>query len=151
MKKEVTNTSSFNIKFTGKHLFQRLFHEVGGLRLATLLKKRLWHRCFPVYFAKFLRTPFLQNTFGWLLLTFNRYANLKNLYWWCHSIASFPILKKSCSIVNKRLPPMFSPFFTVVSFFTKRWVVQKLEPKGSSIELSMFSKYGLTEVKKAPL
>ena len=24
----------------------------------TLLKKRLWHRCFPVKFAKFLRTPF---------------------------------------------------------------------------------------------
>ena len=25
---------------------------------ATLLKKRLWHRCFPVNFAKFLRTTF---------------------------------------------------------------------------------------------
>ena len=24
----------------------------------TLLKKRLWHRCFPVNFVKFLRTPF---------------------------------------------------------------------------------------------
>ena len=24
----------------------------------TLLKKRLWRRCFPVNFAKFLRTPF---------------------------------------------------------------------------------------------
>ena len=24
---------------------------------ATLLKKRLWHKCFPVNFAKFLRTP----------------------------------------------------------------------------------------------
>ena len=30
-------------------------------RCAILLKKRLWHRCFPVNFAKFLRTPFLQN------------------------------------------------------------------------------------------
>ena len=28
-------------------------------RPATLLKKRLWHRCFPV-FSKFLRTPFLK-------------------------------------------------------------------------------------------
>ena len=26
---------------------------------ATLFKKRLWYRCFPVSFAKFLRTPFL--------------------------------------------------------------------------------------------
>ena len=38
------------------------------LKSATFLKKRLWHRCFPVSFAKFLRTPFLQNTSGWLLL-----------------------------------------------------------------------------------
>ena len=35
---------------------------------ATLFKKRLWHRCFPVNLAKFLRTPFLQNTYGRLLL-----------------------------------------------------------------------------------
>ena len=52
-------------KFTGKHLCQSLFfNKVAGLRPATLLKKRLWHRCFPVNFAKFLRTPFLQNTSG---------------------------------------------------------------------------------------
>ena len=34
----------------------------------TLLKKRFWHRCFPVNFAKFLGTPFSQNTSGQLLL-----------------------------------------------------------------------------------
>ena len=27
-------------------------------RPVTLLKKRLWHWCFPLNFAKFLRTPF---------------------------------------------------------------------------------------------
>ena len=55
--------------FTGKHLCQSLFfNKVAGLRPATLLKKRLWHRCFPVNFVKFLRTPFLQNTSGRLLL-----------------------------------------------------------------------------------
>ena len=32
------------------------------------VKKRLWHKCFPVNLAKFLRTPFLQNTSGRLLL-----------------------------------------------------------------------------------
>ena len=32
--------------------------------LATLLKKRLWHSWFPVNFEKFLRTFFLQNTYG---------------------------------------------------------------------------------------
>ena len=35
---------------------------------ATLLKKRLWHRYFSVNFAKFLRSTFLQNTSGRLLL-----------------------------------------------------------------------------------
>ena len=35
---------------------------------ATLLKKRLWNRCFPVNFVKFLRTPFLQNTSRRLLV-----------------------------------------------------------------------------------
>ena len=47
-------------KFTEKHLCQSLlFNKVAGLRPATLLKKRLWHRCFPVNSVKFLRTPFL--------------------------------------------------------------------------------------------
>ena len=45
-------------KFTGKHLCQSLFlNKVAGLRLANLLKTRPWHRCFPVNFAKILRTP----------------------------------------------------------------------------------------------
>ena len=35
----------------------------------NVIKKRLWHRCFLVNFAKLLRTPFLQNTSGQLLLT----------------------------------------------------------------------------------
>ena len=39
-----------------------------SLRPGTLLKKRLWHNCFPVNFLKFLRTPFFQNTSGRLLL-----------------------------------------------------------------------------------
>ena len=55
-------------RFTGKHLCHSLFlNKVGGLRPANLLKKRLWHMFFPVNFAKFLRTTFLQNTSGRLL------------------------------------------------------------------------------------
>ena len=44
------------------------FNKVAGLRPATLFKKRLCHRCFLVNFAKFLKTPFLQNIPGRLLL-----------------------------------------------------------------------------------
>ena len=48
-------------KFTGKHLCQSLLP-------ATLLKKRLWHRCFPVNFEKLLRTPFFTEHYWWLFL-----------------------------------------------------------------------------------
>ena len=34
------------------------FNKIAGLKPATLLEKRLWHRCFPVSFVKFLRMPF---------------------------------------------------------------------------------------------
>ena len=40
------------------------------LRPATLLGKRLWYRYFLVNFARFLRTPFPQNTSRRLLLSF---------------------------------------------------------------------------------
>ena len=55
-------------KCTGKHLCQSHFLNKVGSRPATLLKQRLCHRCFPVNFAKFLRTFFLQNTSGRLRL-----------------------------------------------------------------------------------
>ena len=53
-------------KFTGKHMCQSLFfNEITGLRPATSLEdsetlrlRDFWHRCFPVNFAKFLRTSF---------------------------------------------------------------------------------------------
>ena len=49
---------------------ESLLNKVAGLRSATLLKKRLRHRCFPVNFAEFLKTPFLQNTSERLLAEF---------------------------------------------------------------------------------
>ena len=57
------------VKFTGKHLCQILFlNKVAGLRPETLLKKRLWHRRFPVNFVKLVRTPFLEDMSGRLPL-----------------------------------------------------------------------------------
>ena len=41
--------------FTGKHLCWSLFQN------CNFIEKRLWHRCFPMKFAKFLRTPTLKN------------------------------------------------------------------------------------------
>ena len=56
-------------KFPGKHLCQSVFFKkVADLRPATLFKKRLWHRCFPVNFAKFLKIPIFKEHLRWLLL-----------------------------------------------------------------------------------
>ena len=50
-------------KCTGKHLCHSLFfNKVIGLMPATLLKKRLRHRCFPV--SNFYKHLFTQNTSG---------------------------------------------------------------------------------------
>ena len=58
------------IKFTRKHLCQSLFfNKVASLK--PFLKKRLWHRCFPVNFVKLLRKPFLTEHLRWLLLLLN--------------------------------------------------------------------------------
>ena len=84
MKKENTNTNSFDTyidftKFTGKYLCQSLFfNKVAGLRPTTLLKKRLWYTCYPVNFAKFLRTPFLIEHLPWLLLFTDDAIPLRN-------------------------------------------------------------------------
>ena len=58
-----------NDKFCKRSSRPRCSMKKGVLRRpAVLLKKRLWHRFFPVTFAKFLRTPFSQNTSERLLL-----------------------------------------------------------------------------------
>ena len=44
------------------------FHKIAWLRSATLLKRRLWHRSFPVNFVKYLRKPFQQNSSERLLV-----------------------------------------------------------------------------------
>ena len=75
-----------------------------GLQLwhRRLLKKRLWHRRFHVNFAKYLRTPFLQNTSGWLHL---EYQILHMIYpkfiFWDSSWETF-VLKTSFVFVFRR-------------------------------------------------
>ena len=57
------------------------FYEKSCLRPANLLKKRLWHKCFPVSFAKFLKTSFFTKYLQWLPLVFAPVDNI-------HSVAS---------------------------------------------------------------
>ena len=52
-----------------ENAYARVFlNKVADLRPATLLKNRLWHRCFPVNFVQFLRTSFFIEYHHLLLL-----------------------------------------------------------------------------------
>ena len=56
VKKVFLKVSQISQESTCASLF---FYKVASLSPATLLKKRLWHRCFTVNFAKFLKRSFL--------------------------------------------------------------------------------------------
>ena len=57
-----------------KNLRRSLFlNKIAGLRLLILLKKRLWHKCFPVNFVKYLRIPIFIEHLWWLLLQNNKH------------------------------------------------------------------------------
>ena len=83
-------------KFTGKRLCQSLFfNKDAGF---SPWKERLWNRCFHVKIVNFFTEPFLQNTYGRLLLslwedkTFHykvpyslRFISLKKILQWVKS------------------------------------------------------------------
>ena len=79
-----------------------------GLRPAILLKKRLWHRCFPVNFANFLRTPFLTEHLWWLPLhkfvftieNANAVFRQSDLFLTLHKNWSFPLRISSVNVAK---------------------------------------------------
>ena len=75
--------------FTGKHLRQSLFfNKVACLIPATLLKKTLKHRCFPVNFEKFLRTPLVAASEYLVSVSFTVFTilitQIKSILVWLH-------------------------------------------------------------------
>ena len=59
-------------KFTGKQLCQ-------SFGSATLLKKRIWHRCFPVNFEKYFKNTFFIEILQWLLLYIGELRTLSEI------------------------------------------------------------------------
>ena len=57
-----------NLQNPQKITFTRIFFFFGKFQAAILFKKRLRQSCFAVKFAKFVRTPFLQNASEGMLL-----------------------------------------------------------------------------------
>ena len=79
--------------------------QIINLRPATLLRKRLWHRCFPANFAKFIRAPFIIEQLWWLLLMFLQTSQ----YW------SLFLIKLQVSF--SRIPMVTSSDFSLHKYF----------------------------------
>ena len=125
-------------KFTGRHLCQSLlFNKVTDLRPATLLKKRLWHKCFPVNLVKFLRTAFSLEYLRWLpLCNFTEYELFKGIlrrflllvpeYLLCVKV----FYKKSCSSkfrnIHRKTPVLDSLFNKVAVFQGYNFIKNKI-------------------------
>ena len=93
------------------------------LRPATLLKMRLWHRCFPVNFVKVLRTPYFTEHLWWLLLTFRK------IHWkyWCWSL--FLIKMFSCKFCEN---------------FKNTWYAEYLQRTASIHYIYQLNKHGVS-------
>ena len=82
----------------------------------NLFKKRPWHRCFSVNFVKFLRTPFLQNTSGRLLL------QRKVVYSCCPNTSETTLHKKiTCAILALSAQQWFWRKITYTILFWSAW------------------------------
>ena len=62
---KLRETSSYTTRSGRRVIILSPYGEQGAVK-----KKRLWYRCFPVNFAKFLKTPFFIEHLWWLLLCF---------------------------------------------------------------------------------
>ena len=71
------------------------------------LKQRLWHRCSPVNFAKFLRTPFFIEHIWWLLLYCDLPVNLNSIFMTLSIICDGAFLGTPLTIFTKNLYRMY--------------------------------------------
>ena len=128
-----------------------LFNKVAGPRPVTLLKKRLWHRRFPVNLAKFLTTYFLQSTSGRLLLccTYQLTQNRIHTFW--ENIDGY-FREKKCDTYFRSTIMIFFVLLLRISFKVPYglnltfWKIQKL-PNSRLLDFNILEPpYTLTNV-----
>ena len=108
--------SSKFIKFHRKTLASEcLFNKVACLNACNFIKKRLWHRCFPVKFVKFSRTPILKNICERLLLHhgYSRLATFNRSFWKLHISNYVKLLCTSFSYFRLFAVSLVSSLFLV--------------------------------------
>ena len=94
----------FEISQTGKHLCQSLFFKKRCRpRPAALLKKRLWHRYFPVNIAKFLRTPLFTEHLRWLLLVSKSIPYLSFNITSCQEMCKQYVVTSKCDLCMRKV------------------------------------------------
>ena len=82
-KKEVFPCATLNSSIENLTVFKLFFEqEIIYMKACNFIKKRLQRRCFPVKFAKFLRTPILKNICERLLLVLiTPFFNVSKILW----------------------------------------------------------------------
>ena len=122
--------------FTGKHLCWSLFfNEITGFRLATLLRRRLQHRCFPANIGKFLRAALFPEHLRWLVLKVGN--SVLYIYVLCFFKKSFKVfffLRKNiscwkyfhvvirylfCEIIFTKMPVFFSKILKTLRYWER--------------------------------
>ena len=94
---------------------ESLFNKVAGIRPTTLLKKRLWHRCFLVNFTKLLRTPFFIEHLWWLLLK----TTIKERFHWSSVVSPTSASDFLTNFKYRSSPPEVFCKKCVLKYFTK--------------------------------
>ena len=72
-------------------------------RPAALLKKRLWHRYFPVNIAKFLRTPLFTERLRWLLLVSKSIPYLSFNITSCQEMCKQYVVTSKCDLCMRKV------------------------------------------------
>ena len=103
----------------GKHLCQNLFFNKAAGQPATLLKTRLWQRCFPVNFCEiFKNTFFIEHLWlavsdTWIFSKILQTVIYNNSY----GVCSYKNSKKANEIILKKNNFMSQPIFDCFFFF----------------------------------
>ena len=114
-----------------------LFNKVAGLRPATLLKKRLRNRCFPVNFSKFLRTPCKTPIYiirMEIQANFSEAVNWRNIFprnRWCYLTFSEHLFSQNTSVAASE--------FKVITIYSEI-VISKCSSSHLLIESEICSK-----------
>ena len=144
------------LKFRKSHrklpVLEFLFNKVICLKDCIFVKKRLQHLCFPLTFAKFLRTPFLQNTSGGCF-----WVSYRNLLCYFKKDFNFSILKTPTMNFEKMLKILlhfifFSFGLNNFSFFfrtpSSTWHIKKEELKQTSRDVQEIAALKVQEIVK---